>query len=161
MEPNMQRTIIFLLTQLLLFATPLSQVWAADAPADTTDAPFFLQGQADGRAAADSSRVDDVWAFYGLLGGMTLGPIGTGIIIGISQKKNDCGTVPETQVFAVYDSTYRAGFCEGYNREMSSDRRTNSFVGGVLGMVVAGMVALYVQQRMSRGHWGVDGLVVE
>ena len=148
----MKRLIIFLLSNLLIFAAPLSQVFAEEPQSEVApEQQQFAHGQADGKATADSSA-NAKWLFCGFAGGLTLGPLGTYIVASTSQGGHPRLAVQDSLRIQVQSTSYRDGFLAGYAKQAKRQKLANSIAGGLVGTMVLGVIIAYVHQQTSNMH---------
>jgi hypothetical protein len=81
----MKHFIIFSICRLLVFIGPVSQALASDPAVTDTVYADHLAGQEAGKAAALHYHGDAWWILGGFGGGLVAGPLGAGIMMGVSQ----------------------------------------------------------------------------
>lgn len=143
----MKYAFIVILTHLLIFATPLSQVLAAKPQADESlerrlYARSYDRGETLGRQAADSCSVPSVWVAGGLLSGMFLGPVGIATVAIISQSSRPAIPSLYTTLMKDEHMACQEGFVAGYGSVMQRKALTNTIIAGAVGTAVLATVVL-------------------
>jgi hypothetical protein len=151
----MKRFIIFSLCQLLVFISPVSSLLAQEPPAESTRVKkTFADGMKDGRTFASTQYSAGKWFGYGFAGGLLLvGPIGTGIVAGVSQVGS--AQVPPLDQLRIRTESapYRDGYQRGYAQRVKTKALTNSLIGGAVGTAVLGLaVAVTVAAFQKAMH---------
>lgn len=140
----MKRLVIFLLCQLLIFISPVSQLLAAEPPAAVSDSTHVTleQGIADGSAAASDHYGSGKWLAYGAGSGFLLGLIGTGIAVAISQTGQPQPPVKDVSHISNGTDAYKLAFADSYAKRSKKKALGMTLIGGAVGTaVVVGLIA--------------------
>jgi hypothetical protein len=146
----MKRFIIFSLCQLIIFITPFSQLRAAEPAASDSVNTEYAAGTTAGKAAAKNYSGHFLWGVGGFMGGLfLLGPVGTGIVAGVSQIGTPAP--PFAVELQIADSTeaYRVGFGDGYAKRIESRNLVASLIGGAIGTAVLTIIVISAVQQME------------
>jgi hypothetical protein len=102
----------------------------------------YTMGVSDGRRAGEGVPTGKYFV-GGLIGGVGLGVIGTGISVAITASRD--APVPPSQVATLQaqGANYYTGYQQGYAKKVKSKRTVSSLVGGLAGtaVIVAVLVA--------------------
>ncbi|HLL83382.1 MAG TPA: hypothetical protein VK420_12045 [Longimicrobium sp.] len=133
----MTKGFVGVLTLLLacISAPAAAQQQAPPATTQPTTADVVAQGTMDGRSAAEGKGTGGYFA-GGIVGGLTLGLIGTGITYAVAA--NSTAEVPSTDLIvarergAAYTEAYQAAFRD----RVKGRRKSSALTGGLLGTAV-------------------------
>lgn len=110
----------------------------------------LVAGMQDGRIAGDLDPSGN-WTGRGVLAGVTLGLIGTGIGYGIAGSSGV--VVPDSA--ALRGGDYFAGFSQTFTQRVRDRRKGSVLGGGLVGSVVAGVVwTLYLRESSEEEDSG-------
>ena len=157
----MKHLIIFLLSNLLVFISPVSQALAQEtAPEALPVEKTFDDGYKDGTRFAHDHYKAGKWFGMGFLGGLLIyGPVGTGITAGVSQLKTPQLPAEEEIQFQNKSQEYQNGFQQGYVRRAKAKALGQSLLGGATGTVgLVGLAALAFA-AMSSSDWSGSGAI--
>jgi hypothetical protein len=117
----------------------------------------FEDGLRDGRA--DGFRPKPYgWTAGGAVGGLLAGPVGCGVVGGVSLLSKPQPATPPS--FGPPASTYYArGYSEGYGTALKKRRTSYAVAGGWAGTLVLGVVALSVAAERNRSGKATFGAV--
>ena len=88
----------------------------------------YSQCYYDGMMSAETYYSGSGWFAGGMLGGLTLGLIGTGIAAAMSR-----GDVMPPEAFSIDDADCRMAFIQGYSAKAKGKKTTNAVLGGLVG----------------------------
>ena len=143
----MKTLFVFVLTQLIIFAAPFSQVLAAE-PAVAGDSTHvtYTQGREDGRQSATENYHSSKWLWYGTGSGFLLGLIGSGVICAVSQMGSP--QPPTQEVLHIADGTdaYQVAFGDAYAKRAKKKAFGMALIGSLVGTTVAVAVVSSMQK---------------
>jgi hypothetical protein len=144
----MKHALIYILTQLLIFISPFSQLLAAEPQPVVTDSTQVTmeQGLADGDVAATNHYGSTKWLGYGLGGGFLLGFIGAGVVLAISQSGRPQPSMTEVLKIANGTAQYQHGFGDAYAQRAKKKALSMAIIGGLVGTAVAVTVVASAQK---------------
>lgn len=140
---------------LLLFTVVImtvSSTSAQVAPSDTYPAvqttasspnPAF-DGMFDGRTAANQKGTGGYFV-GGLVGGVTLGLIGTGIAWGIASAGDPAPSQTQSMIIRQKGNEYAFAYSESYSQRVKQKRKRSAVTGGLIGTaaIVAVILSSY------------------
>ena len=144
----MKRSFPVLLLLLMSASTTLAQV----EPSGPTQAmqtvnaseDLILTGMLDGRMAANRKGTGGYFA-GGLVGGVTLGLIGTGIAWGVAAASDPSPSQTESLLIRKKGTEYAVAYDDAYSDRLKQRRKRKAVTGGIIGtgVIVAVILSSY------------------
>jgi hypothetical protein len=128
---------------ILLACISAPAVAQQQAPGTTqpTTADVVAQGTMDGRSAAEAKGTGSYFA-GGIVGGLTLGLIGTGITYVVAA--NSTAEVPSTDLIVARErgAAYTEAYQSAFRDRVKGRRKSSALTGGLLGTAVLVAIAV-------------------
>jgi len=126
---------IFTLMLACISAPAVAQQQTQPATTQSSTADIVAQGTMDGRSAAEGKGTGGYLA-GGILGGLTLGLIGTGITYAVAA--NSTVEVPSTDLIVARErgAAYTEAYQSAFRDRVKGRRKSSALTGGLLGTAV-------------------------
>jgi hypothetical protein len=122
------------------------------APARAPGESEFEVGRREGEQAVRESGAGR-WFAAGLVGGLTLGPVGTGAAMALSARGVEAPHEIEFELLS-RSIDFSQGYREGFRARMIRDRRTAALFGGITGTSVLTALIIHFMGQSSGGGSG-------
>ena len=119
------------------------------APASPDSLASAQLGATEGRRLAEEKGTGK-WLGWGLLGGMTLGPIGLGVVYGYASSRETALPPAQRSALASMPPAYSEAFARAYRGRAARNKKRSALVGGLIGTVVL-VLGLYLEPMTMTG----------